>query len=49
MATCAAPAIRAEPMTPHMHPNAMALRRPSLSLVIPTDALPSHPVPALMA
>jgi hypothetical protein len=44
MATCAAPAISAPPSTPHAHPNAMALRRPILSLVMPTDALPSHAV-----
>lgn len=45
--TWAAPAISAAPMTPQMHPNEMALRRPSQSEVTPTDALPSHAVPGV--
>lgn len=44
MATCAAPAINAPPRTPQAHPKAMALRLPNLSLVIPTEALPSHAI-----
>ena len=43
IATWAAPAINAPPITPQMHPNAIALRLPSQSLVTPTEALPSHP------
>ena len=42
MPTWAAPAISAAPRTPHAHPKAMAFRLPNLSLVTPTDALPSH-------
>lgn len=42
IATWAAPAISAPPSTPHAHPNAIALRRPILSLVMPTEALPNH-------